>query len=162
MRGTRELESDLLVGLGQHRTLSTRQVHAMYVPQCGLRWTQLLLVSLEERGLVARAMSRGSGRWLLWYLTERGLEQVDPLALATPVKKVVGERQVVTIGWHHGAIESVHVALEVECCDRRFSESYVWHDGRTVSTVRADQHDLKSLEADIGRIVEAAKAHFEK
>lgn len=137
MRGSRELESDLLVGLGQHRTLSTRQVHAMYVPQCGLRWTQLLLGSLEERGLVARAVNRVSGRWLLWYLTERGLEQFDPLALdgaavqLLTAKQAEGPLQMHTLALNEVGLAFMQAArkraTQGDICGPLAWQHEVWH-----------------------------------
>ncbi len=88
------MESDLLVGLGQHRTLSTRQAHAMYAPHWRLRSMQRLLVSLESRGLAARALSRVNGGWSLWYLTEHGLDQIDPLALSGAAVQLLTAKQV--------------------------------------------------------------------
>lgn len=89
----REVQFEILLGLAQHRVLSTRQLHALYVPDCTLRWTESLLVALEGKGLVARAEHRITGRWLAWYLTERGVELADSLDDGRPEARLLTPEQ---------------------------------------------------------------------
>jgi hypothetical protein len=67
--------TEMLVGLYQHRLLSTSQLHALYTPDAGLRWTRKVLALLADRGLVDR--THGPGRLSLWFLTEYGAETVE-------------------------------------------------------------------------------------
>lgn len=54
----------VLQGLGQHRLLSTRQVHALHLPGVSLRYTQRILAELQEAGLAERAhAAHGTALW---------------------------------------------------------------------------------------------------
>lgn len=65
----------VLAGLYQHRLLTTRQVHALYTPTAGDRWTRKVLEVLKRRELVDRV--RGPGTLSCWYLTDAGAEAVE-------------------------------------------------------------------------------------
>jgi hypothetical protein len=65
----------VLAGLYQHRLLSTRQVHALYTPTAGDRWTRKVLEALRSRELVERV--RGPGTLSCWYLTDTGADAVE-------------------------------------------------------------------------------------
>jgi Replication-relaxation len=65
----------VLAGLYQHRLLTTRQVHALYTPTAGDRWTRKVLEVLKDRELVDRV--RGPGTLSCWYLTDAGAEAVE-------------------------------------------------------------------------------------
>jgi DNA-binding MarR family transcriptional regulator len=65
----------VLAGLYQHRLLTTQQVHALYTPTDGDRWTRKVLEALERRELVDRV--RGPGTLSCWYLTDAGAEAVE-------------------------------------------------------------------------------------
>jgi hypothetical protein len=65
----------VLAGLYQHRLLTTRQVHALYTPGAGDRWTRKVLDVLRCRELVDRV--RGPGTLSCWYLTDDGAEAVE-------------------------------------------------------------------------------------
>lgn len=67
--------TEVLAGIYQHRLLSTSQLHALYTPSAGLRWTRKVLALLADRGLVDR--THGPGRLSLWFLTEYGAETVE-------------------------------------------------------------------------------------
>jgi hypothetical protein len=65
----------VLAGLYQHRLLTTLQVHALYTPAAGQRWTRKVLAALAQRGLVDRV--RGPGTLSCWYLTDTGADAVE-------------------------------------------------------------------------------------
>jgi hypothetical protein len=65
----------VLAGIYQHRLLSTSQLHALYTPDAGPRWTRKVLALLADRGLVDR--TQGHGRLSLWFLTDYGAETVE-------------------------------------------------------------------------------------
>jgi hypothetical protein len=65
----------VLAGLYQHRLLTTQQVHALYTPVAGDRWTRKVLEVLKRRELVDRV--RGPGTLSCWYLTDAGAEAVE-------------------------------------------------------------------------------------
>ncbi len=65
----------VLAGLYQHRLLTTRQVHALYTPTTGDRWTRKVLGLLARRELVDRV--QGPGTLSCWYLTDAGAEAVE-------------------------------------------------------------------------------------
>ncbi len=65
----------MLAGLYQHRLLTTRQVHALYTPAAGDRWTRKVLGLLGRRELVDRV--RGPGTLSCWYLTDAGADAVE-------------------------------------------------------------------------------------
>jgi Replication-relaxation len=65
----------VLAGLYQHRLLTTRQVHALFTPAAGQRWTRKMLATLAQRGLVDRV--RGPGTLSCWYLTDAGADAVE-------------------------------------------------------------------------------------
>jgi len=65
----------VLAGLYQHRLLTTRQVHALFTPAAGDRWTRKVLGLLGRRELVDRV--RGPGTLSCWYLTDAGAEAVE-------------------------------------------------------------------------------------
>lgn len=68
---------EVLESLGQHRLLSTRQVHQLHTPDASIRWTRYLLARLRANGLAA-ATARPGGM-LLWYLTGAGFDSLDAI-----------------------------------------------------------------------------------
>src|SRR5262249_36261155 len=57
-------------------------------------------------------VNRLSGRWLLWYLTERGLEQIDPLALDDRTVQLLTAKQAEgPLQMHTLAVNDVGVAF---------------------------------------------------
>jgi len=91
----------------------------MYGERHSVRWTQRLLVSLEERGLVARGVSRLSGAGFLWYLAERGLDQVDPLALNGSAVQLLTTKQAEgPLQMHTLAVNDVGLAFMRAARDR--------------------------------------------
>lgn len=65
----------ILAGLYQHRLLTTTQIHALYTPRAGQRWTRTVLDLLKRRGVVDRV--RGPGTLSCWYLTDDGADAVE-------------------------------------------------------------------------------------
>ncbi len=65
----------VLAGLYQHRLLTTTQIHALYTPRAGQRWTRKVLDLLKHRELVDRA--RGPGTLSCWFLTDAGADAVE-------------------------------------------------------------------------------------
>jgi len=65
----------VLAGLYQHRLLTTRQVHALFTPAAGDRWTRKVLGLLGRRELVDCV--RGPGTLSCWYLTDAGADAVE-------------------------------------------------------------------------------------
>jgi Replication-relaxation len=56
--------AEILQGLCQHRLLSTRQVHALYMPDVSLRYTQRILTELHHAELTDRThASHGAALW---------------------------------------------------------------------------------------------------
>lgn len=68
-----EATIEVIASLGEHRVLSTAQVHAIHLPGRSLRRTQQLLADLELAGLVGHVEARNSPR-RLWFLSERGAD----------------------------------------------------------------------------------------
>lgn len=134
---TREVMSEMVVGLAQHRTLSTRQLRDMYAPESSLRWTERLVASLEDLGLVARAEHRLPERWALWYLTEAGAEQLDPLVLdgvttqLLTAKQADGPLQLHTLAVNDVALAFMRAARERaaagDVCGPLAWQHEVWH-----------------------------------
>lgn len=93
--GDRPLPSvatEVLVGIYQHRLLSTKQLHTLYTPHAKPRWTRRVLGLLAERRLVDRA--QGPGSLSLWFLTEYGAETVETAGpRAEPRRRLVGPAQ---------------------------------------------------------------------
>src|SRR5262249_27862369 len=68
---------EVLESLGQHRLLSTRQIHQLHTPHATIRWSRYLLARLRANGLAA-ATARPGGM-LLWYLTGAGFDSLDAI-----------------------------------------------------------------------------------
>ncbi len=82
----------ILAGLYQHRLMSTAQLHALYTPRTGHRWTRKVLALLKQRALVDRA--RGPGKLSLWFLTETGADAVESAGpRAEPRRRVTTRAQ---------------------------------------------------------------------
>lgn len=65
----------VLAGLYQHQLMTTTQIHALFTPRAGQRWTRKILDTLKHRELVDRV--RGPSRLSCWYLTEAGADAVE-------------------------------------------------------------------------------------
>jgi hypothetical protein len=86
------IATDVLVGIYQHRLLSTSQLHALYTPAARPRWTRRVLALLADRGLIDR--TQGPGRLSLWFLTDYGAETVETAGpRAESRRRLVGRAQ---------------------------------------------------------------------
>ena len=84
-----EVGVEILESLGQHRLLSTRQVHELHLPAVSGRRALEVLARLRRAGLVA--VARRPGGLQLWHLTESG----DAALEAVP-SRAEGRRGAVT------------------------------------------------------------------
>jgi hypothetical protein len=86
------IATEVLAGIYQHRLLSTGQLHALYTPDAGPRWTRKVLALLAARGLADR--TQGPGRLSLWFLTDYGAETVETAGpRAESRRRLVGTAQ---------------------------------------------------------------------
>ena len=108
----------ILAGLYQHRLLSTPQLHALYTPQTGHRWTRKVLAQLKQRGLVDRA--RGPGTLSLWFLTETGTDDVEAAGpRAEPRRRVTTPAQAEgLLKAHTIAVNDVGIAFVLAARER--------------------------------------------
>jgi hypothetical protein len=81
----------MLVGIYEHRLLSTIQLHALYTPDARPQWTRRALVQLEHRSLVDRI--HGPGRLSLWFLTDGGADAVDQAGQRGELRRRVLSRE---------------------------------------------------------------------
>jgi Replication-relaxation len=68
-----ESAGDVLASIGEHRVVSTAQIHAIHFPDRSPRRAQQVLAYLDRAGLVGYAETRRAPR-RVWFLTERGAE----------------------------------------------------------------------------------------
>ncbi len=68
---------EILESLGQHRLLSTVQVHDLHTPVASMRWTRHLLGRLRRNGL-AGSVAQPGGR-LCWHVTEDGADALEAI-----------------------------------------------------------------------------------
>jgi hypothetical protein len=80
---------EILESLGQHRLLSTRQIHELHTPTSSLRWTRELIARLRDDGLAAAARKPGGLR--LWHLTDAGADALESIP-----SRAEGRRSAVT------------------------------------------------------------------
>ncbi|MGN6817010.1 MAG: replication-relaxation family protein [Solirubrobacterales bacterium] len=108
---------EVIESLNQHRLLSTRQIHALHMPQASLRWAQNLTAQLRELGIATSTpLPGGLG---LWHLTESGAGVVDAIPdraetrrrLISP-EQAAGPLQEHTIGVNEIGIAFVRAARE--------------------------------------------------
>lgn len=84
-----EATIEVIASLGEHRVLSTAQVHAIHLPGRGLRRTQQLLADLERAGLICHVEARSAPR-RLWFLSEPGADLLVGAGEATKHPKLLG------------------------------------------------------------------------
>jgi len=68
-----EATAEVIASLGEHRVLSTAQVHAIHFPNRSARRAQQVLSYLKRAGVIAYVEARRAPR-RLWFLTERGAD----------------------------------------------------------------------------------------
>jgi hypothetical protein len=108
---------EVIESLNQHRLLSTRQIHALHMPQASLRWAQSLTAQLKDLGIATSTPLPGGLR--LWHLTESGVAVVEAIPdraetrrrLISP-EQAAGPLQEHTIGVNDIGIAFVRAARE--------------------------------------------------
>lgn len=102
---------EVLESLGQHRLLSTRQVHQLHTPDASIRWTRHLLARLRANGFAA-ATARPGGM-LLWYLTGAGIDSLDaiPSRAETRRRVIPPEQAAGSLQEHTLAVNDVGIAF---------------------------------------------------
>jgi hypothetical protein len=112
-----EATAEVLASLGEHRTLSTAQVHAIHFSDRSPRRAQQILAHLERAGLVAYVEARRAPR-RLYFLSERGADLVIDAGEVERRPKVLGPEQAAgplcahTIGVNEVGISFLRAARE--------------------------------------------------
>ncbi len=101
----------VLAGLYQHRLLTTTQIHSLYTPRAGERWTRKVLTRLQHRDLVQRV--RGPGSLSRWYLTEDGANAVEAAGARAEQRRRVPTRAQAEglLKYHTIAVNDVGIAF---------------------------------------------------
>jgi Replication-relaxation len=104
---------ELLESLGQHRLLSTRQVHELHTPAASIQWTRRLLARLRDNGLAMEAARPGGA--FLWHLTAAGADALEaiPSRAETRRKVITPEQAAGSLQEHTIAVNDVGVAFVV-------------------------------------------------
>ena len=102
---------DVMESLNQHRLLSTRQIHALHMPQASLRWAQDVTAQLRRLGIATATPLPGGLR--LWHLTKCGLGVVETIASRAESRcKLIGPEQAAgPLQEHTIAVNDVGVAF---------------------------------------------------
>jgi hypothetical protein len=102
---------EVLESLGQHRLLSTRQIHQLHTPDATIRWSRYLLARLRANSLAA-ATARPGGM-LLWYLTGAGFDSLDAIpSRAETRRRVISPEQAAgSLQEHTLAVNEVGIAF---------------------------------------------------
>lgn len=102
---------ELLESLGQHRLLSSGQVHELHTPTATVRWTRDLLGRLRTNGLAA-ATARPGGQ-LLWFLTEPGADALEgiPSRAETRRRVITPEQAAGSLQEHTIAVNDAGIAF---------------------------------------------------
>jgi hypothetical protein len=87
-----EATIEVIASLGEHRVLSTTQVHAIHLPGRGLRRTQQLLADLERAGLIGHVEARSAPR-RLWFLSEGGADLTVEVGALSERPKLLGPKE---------------------------------------------------------------------
>jgi hypothetical protein len=109
----------VLAGLYQHQLMTTTQIHALFTPRAGQRWTRKALDVLKRRELVDRV--RGPGTLSCWYLTETGADAVEAAGPRGEQRRRVASRAQVEglLKRHTIAVNDVGVAFVLAARARR-------------------------------------------
>jgi hypothetical protein len=102
---------EILESLGQHRLLSTAQVHDLHTPAASMRWTRHLLARLRRNGLAGSATRPGG--LLCWYVTEDGADALEavPSRAETRRPRVTPEAAAGPLQEHSLAVNEVGLAF---------------------------------------------------
>jgi hypothetical protein len=95
-----EATIEVIASLGEHRVLSTGQVHAIHLPGRDLRRTQQLLADLERAGLVCYVDARSAPR-RLWFLSEHGADLAVEVGELGERPKLLGPEEAAGPLRHH-------------------------------------------------------------
>lgn len=112
-----EATAEVLASLGEHRVLSTAQVHAIHFPNRSPRRAQQVLAYLEGAGLIAFVESRRAPR-RLWFLTERGADlaldagEVERRSKLLSPQQAAGPLRAHTLGVNEVGISFLRTARE--------------------------------------------------
>ncbi len=112
-----EATAAVLASLGEHRVLSTAQVHAIHLSDRSARRAQQVLAYMERAGLVAYVEARRAPR-RLWFLTERGAAyvlgagEVERRPKVLDPKQAAGPLQAHTLGVNEVGISFLRAARE--------------------------------------------------
>ncbi|HEX4307211.1 MAG TPA: replication-relaxation family protein [Solirubrobacterales bacterium] len=106
---------EILESLGQHRLLSTHQVHDLHTPAASIQWTRRVLTRLRRDGLAVGV--RRPGGLLLWYVTGQGADALEAIpsraerrrAAVTP-EKAAGPLQEHTLAVNEVGLSFVRAA----------------------------------------------------
>ena len=104
---------EVLEGLYQHRLLSAAQVRAMHAQHASLRWTQQLLRSLAEHGLID-AVRVGRGARKLYFITAAGADAVEqvPTRVETRRKLITPAQALGPLRAHTLAVNEVGIGFQ--------------------------------------------------
>ncbi|HSZ69100.1 MAG TPA: replication-relaxation family protein [Solirubrobacteraceae bacterium] len=112
------IATSMLAGIYEHRLLSTTQLHTLYTPRAGERWTRTVLVLLERRGLLERI--RSPRRLSLWFVTATGADAVEATGAAIQSRRKVttAEQAEGPLKQHTIAVNQVGVAFVLAARER--------------------------------------------
>jgi hypothetical protein len=111
LAGQEGIRVEILESIGQHRLLSTRQIHDLHMPEASSRWSQEVLKGLRADGLVAAVRwRRGLG---LWYLTGSGADALEAIPSRAEQRRsaVTREKAAGPLQHHTLAVNEVGLAF---------------------------------------------------
>lgn len=102
---------EVLESVGQHRLLSTTQIHDLHMPGASMRRTQEVVKGLRDDGLVAAV--RRPGGMGLWYLTASGADALDAIPSRAEERRaaITREKAAGPLQEHTLAVNEVGVAF---------------------------------------------------
>ncbi|HVY78249.1 MAG TPA: replication-relaxation family protein [Solirubrobacterales bacterium] len=123
-----ETGTEVTASLAQHRVLSTAQVRAIHLPGRGERWTQRLLIRLEQAGLAGFVQApRSHGR--LWHATELGARLAREAGLLDGEPRLIGAEQAAGALQAHTLAVNDSAICFVEAARKRGDDfgPFAWH-----------------------------------
>lgn len=113
---------EILESLGQHRLLSTRQVHDLHTPSASERWTRHLLGRLRRTGLGGSVAKPGG--LLCWYVTDRGADALEtiPSRAETRRPRVTPESAAGPLQEHSLAVNEIGISFVRAAREREADE----------------------------------------
>jgi hypothetical protein len=119
------ISHDILRGLYTHRLMTTVQLHRLYAPRTGLRWTRATLAGLDAQGLIDRVRVAGS-REFAWYLRRDGVAITEGAGVEVRGYRMDARRAAGPLQAHTLATNEVGLVF-VEAA-RRFGDD-CWSEG---------------------------------